>query len=68
MQRWTAEYMRATERFLGRNIMNTDQQVLYAMYNSRNASDIVQTYKGTGKYDVWFHLGYLCSEKQLAPS
>ena len=62
MQRWTAEYMRATERFLRRKLMNTDQQILYAMFCNRNASNIIQTYKGTGKYSHWFYLGYLCIE------
>ena len=62
MQRWTAEYMRATERFLSRKLMNTDQQILYAMFSNRNASNMIQTYKGTGKYSKWFHLGYLCAE------
>ena len=62
MQRWTAEYMRATERFLSSNLMNTDQQILYAMFSNRNSSNTIQTYKGTGKYDPWFYLGYLCAE------
>ena len=65
MQRWSAEYMQATELFLSHNLMNTDQQVLYAMFNNRNTTDIIQTYKGTGKYNAWFHLGFLCTEQNV---
>ena len=31
--KWTVKYMDATEDFINRGLMNTDQQVIYAMAN-----------------------------------
>ena len=64
MLRWADDYMRATEQFVDRNIMCSDQQVILAMYNggTKYSSVEIQTYKGNGTYDKWFSLGYICAE------
>jgi len=42
--------------------MSTDQQVLYAMYNTMNPRTHLQLYHADGRYDQWFHLGYLARQ------
>jgi len=58
MHRWVNEYMHATDTFVQRIYMCSDQQVLYAMANGKAKYSVVaiQTYKGDGKHDKWFAL------------
>lgn len=69
-------YNRAINYFLDKKIMNTDQQVLYYLYNEEGRQALkpdieLQTYI-PGKYpgDRLFHLGYHCRNtllKDLCP-
>lgn len=54
----------AVERLLKvENLMSTDQQVIYIMYNAANRPRTrIQTYRGGG----WFGLGYLAREAGVA--
>lgn len=56
------DYKAATERMLRDGWMSTDQQVLYAMYNTMNTSTRLQLYHSDGRFNEWFHLGYLARE------
>ncbi|OWF49128.1 hypothetical protein KP79_PYT20639 [Mizuhopecten yessoensis] len=66
------DYKRAVENLISRNLMSTDQQVIYIMYTK--AEDMrprlpVQTYSAFCKCD-WFYLGKRCIEewrKSLKP-
>ncbi|ELT92801.1 hypothetical protein CAPTEDRAFT_214404 [Capitella teleta] len=60
--KWAVRYMNATEDYLARGFMNTDQQVVYAMVNEGAGQD-VQVYSKPAKYEAWFHLGYSCMEE-----
>ena len=56
-------YKRAVDYFLSRNLMNTDQQVTYAMFSKTARQEIkpeigIQIYKSRKTHD-WFYLGYL---------
>ncbi|XP_055997897.1 uncharacterized protein LOC125647218 [Ostrea edulis] len=59
-------YQRAVLYFLRQNLMNTDQQVLYAMYSDEGQKVIrpnigLQIYIPKVNYgNQWFYLGYLC--------
>lgn len=60
MLHWATEYKKYTEFFISQHIMNTDQQVLLAMQNAVHRPDVqIQTYKGDGRFNEWFHLGYI---------
>ena len=55
-------YKRAVDHFLSQKLMNSDQQVLYAMYSQSGQSDIrpgieLQIYQN--RQNPWFYLGYL---------
>ena len=65
MTRWSEQYMRATQLLIQNyDIMATDQQVLYILYNSGHPKVGIQTYHNTdNKYNSWFYLGYLCKEQ-----
>ena len=67
MTKWTQHYMKYTTQSLKEKVMNTDQQVVYAMVNDKyyNLDVDVQLFGpeeqwGQGKWNPWFHLGYLC--------
>ena len=48
--------------------MSTDQQVLYAMYNSMNPRTKLQLYHSDGRFNNWFHLGYVARQAGIAAS
>ncbi|XP_048252313.1 uncharacterized protein LOC124151000 isoform X2 [Haliotis rufescens] len=59
------DYRHASEVLLHRGLSNTDQQVLYAMYNSNFRSRVnpgvdIQLFKSNIVGDCWFYLGYQC--------
>ena len=63
---YTEQYKRAVDYFLSQRLMNTDQQVLYAMYSTQGRklikADIdLQLYKRENNCHTnkWFYLGYL---------
>ena len=61
MLKYTEQYKRAVDYFLSKRLMNTDQQVLYAMYSEQgrkelNTSVKIQLFES--KEEVWFNLGY----------
>ena len=67
MIKWIHHYMNYTVISLSKGLMNTDQQVIYAMVNDKSyhLDTSLQIYGprenwGGGKWDRWFHLGYLC--------
>ena len=64
MLRWTAEYRAATEKLIRDEIMSTDQQVIYAMFNAMSPSISLQLYPSDGRYNEWFHLGYISRDAQ----
>jgi hypothetical protein len=43
-------------------LLGADQQVIYAALNAMNVTTKIQTYKGDGRYNVWFNLGFLACE------
>lgn len=62
MIKWTEQYMNATEKYLQKGYMNTDQQVLYSMANEGYPIEM-QVYQKPAEYEAWFHLGYTCMEE-----
>ena len=67
MKLWTKQYMQFTERMLSMGWMSTDQQVLYYMFQPQNNRssliDVrIQTYTSDGRFNPWFHLGYLSAK------
>ena len=58
LMRWTQEYRRATMSMLENNLMSTDQQVIYYMFNELKPTTNIQTYIGDNRFGKWFHLGY----------
>ena len=63
MIRWVTEYMKYADYFLCQNIMNTDQQVLYAMFNIAKPEISIQEYRPPeGTENPWFYLGYLSKD------
>ena len=48
------------------DLMNTDQQVIYAAFNWMNVTTKIQTYTPDGRYNEWFHLGYLARDAGMA--
>ena len=65
MEKWVRVYMESVGYYLGIGLANTDQQVIYAMVNEHRSSVDVQVYKGSGEYDYWFYLGYLCRKSGM---
>ena len=59
MSRWVDIYRLAVEFYISHKLMNTDQQVLYSLFNDNKSSVHVQIYKGDGRFNAWFHLGYV---------
>lgn len=59
LMRWTQEYRNATLAMLDNNLMSTDQQVIYFMFNALKPTTRIQTYIGDGRFDEWFYLGYI---------
>ena len=61
MQQWTKEYLDYVAYFIAQQLMNTDQQVVYAIHNNHQPQTYLQVY-GTTEINVnkWFYLGYLC--------
>ena len=63
--KYAQQYKKAVDYFLSKNLMNSDQQVLYAMYSNRgrrqlNTSVGLQMFESHNSgYDPWFYLGYL---------
>ena len=60
--KYAEQYKRAVDYFLSQKLMNTDQQVLYAMYSKSGRTHIkpeieLQLYKNG--HNPWFYLGYL---------
>ena len=65
MATWTTEYLHATHAYIKQGLMSTDQQVIYSMFQENSPvkpTTKIQTYKGDGRYNNWFHLGYVCKE------
>ncbi len=63
MKKWIFEYMRYVDKFLTEGIINTDQQVLYGMYMSRDERLVdIQAYHWHGQYHQWFENGYMCED------
>ena len=64
MKKWIYEYMRYVDRFLMEGMINTDQQILYGMYMSREERLVdIQVYHWHGQYHQWFENGYMCEDK-----
>ncbi|KAJ8321727.1 hypothetical protein KUTeg_000198 [Tegillarca granosa] len=58
-------YHKAVNYFLSKNLMNTDQQVIYSMYSDEGRAALkpdveLQLYIPTGNGNPWFYQGYLC--------
>ncbi|KAK6182308.1 hypothetical protein SNE40_010021 [Patella caerulea] len=63
-------YMEAVEIFLEKSLMNSDQQVIYAIYSEVgrqffNPNVELQLY---GSYNGWFYLGFLCHRSFNTPT
>lgn len=62
---YTEQYKKAVDYFLSRKLMNSDQQVLYAMYSMEGQKVFhpnisLQLYKSDNSgYNPWFYLGYI---------
>ena len=55
--------MRYVEKYLGKGLTNTDQQVLYSMQrDSEKPHTQVVAYRNTKHYDPWFFLGLMCKD------
>ncbi len=64
MKKWIYEYMRYVDKFLTEGMINTDQQLLYGMYMSREERLVdIQAFHWHGKYHQWFENGYMCEDK-----
>ena len=64
LAQWTLQYMNATERYIQQEVMNTDQQVVYAMANEAIQHKVqMQVYPKPAHHEAWFHLGYTCMEQ-----
>lgn len=67
MGKWVEDYMYFTERFIEQKLINTDQQVIYAMSQPSIHKKLgkrrvpILRYIGT-KPSKWLYLGYLCKE------
>ena len=61
MLKYTEQYKRAVDYFLSKQLMNTDQQVLYAMYSEQDRKELNTSVKiqlFESKKENWFYLGY----------
>ena len=64
MLKYAQQYKQGVDYFLSK-LMNTDQQVLYAMYSDQgrkqlNTSIELQLFQSHNSgYDPWFYLGYI---------
>lgn len=61
-------YHRAVKYFLGQQLVNSDQQVLYSMYSKKGREALkpnieLQLYIPKGSGNPWFYLGYLCRKE-----
>lgn len=66
---WVREYRLYAEHFISQGLSNTDQQVIYAMFNGYKPVTRIQQYRGAVR--PWFYLSYLCKaegEKRQAGS
>ena len=52
----------ATEKMIEDGWMSTDQQVIYAAYNTMKPRTKLQLYLSDGRSDEWFHLGYVARD------
>ena len=59
---WAEQYKHAVQEFLQRMLMNTDQQVIYSWFNLCKNTVPIKIYKHDGRYNSWFHLGYICKD------
>ena len=59
VSRWAYEYVKYTEQMLGEHLMSTDQQIIYWIFTNLNPVTNIQTYRGNGTFDKWFHLGFI---------
>ena len=59
MRRWTTEYRNGMREMLRRRLMSTDQQVIYFIFNALKPRTKIQTFRADGRFNEWFHLGYL---------
>ena len=64
--RYTDQYKRSVDHFLSRNLMNTDEQVVYATYTNKGIEELkpeidIQLYQRPkhSKIDHWFYIGYI---------
>ena len=63
--KYAQQYKQGVDYFLSKELMNTDQQVLYAMYSDQgrkqlNTSIELQLFQSHNSgYDPWFYLGYI---------
>ena len=63
--KYAQQYKRGVDYFLSKQLINTDQQVLYAMYSKQgkqqlNTSVGLQVFSShRSRHNPWFHLGYL---------
>ncbi|XP_048731524.2 uncharacterized protein LOC125648456 [Ostrea edulis] len=60
-------YRKALLYFLDQHLMNSDQQVLFAMYSNQGRKALkpqteLKLYTPKGNGNPWFYLGYLCRE------
>ena len=65
MFQWVIEYMQFTENFIRNGLMNSDQQVIFAMFSNYSPKSKIQTYfRHNSSYDEYFYLGYKCKESR----
>jgi hypothetical protein len=57
---WVREYRFYVEHFISQGLMNTDQQVIYAIVSCYKPQTIIQAYSNNGDIKRWFHLAYEC--------
>lgn len=62
LRHWTSEYKQFVEYFISQKLMNSDQQVIFAAFSNYKPKTQIQTYHTDGRFNPYFHLGYLCKE------
>ncbi|XP_064639394.1 uncharacterized protein LOC135494952 [Lineus longissimus] len=66
MLKWTQLYKDYVVKYLTQGLMNTDQQIIYAMFsthgNQPRPAIELQLFKPDGRFNPWFSLGYLSKE------
>ena len=65
MAKWATEYIIHLKLFVMQGMANTDQQVLYSMFNCYLPDVEIQTYVANAEQDEWFYLGYHCREQGM---